>query len=193
MEKHSEKGLNTITQMGTVPSDWAFVEMKWVMELRKVPTKCKCPECFGTAYHWVRGTEEMSYAENQKQAKAAGVYMASFYQVDHFALDKGFKKAYGCRHCRMSGKVWMAVERMVEVGYPQWHSETLFDSRFRYAGCELCGKQVLKSNLYPVTAKGSDGRIHGMWVGMDCAKKFMGLKNFKKDEENQFFANGLEA
>ena len=192
MEKHSEKGLNTITRMNTVPADWAFVEIVWKEELRTVPTKCTCPHCFGTTHGWENWKGAKCYAEAKKMtllenkilAKAAGVNESSFFQVEDFATGKGFKRG-SCDKCNGKGWIVMDKERLVMVGYPQWHEATLFDSRFRNYGCELCGKEVLKSNLYPVTARGADGRIHGMWVGMDCAKKFLGIKNFKKMTENE--------
>jgi hypothetical protein len=192
MEKHSEKGLNTITRMNTVPADWAFVEIVWKEELRTVPTKCTCPHCSGTGKGWANWEGAKSYAEAKKitgkemnaLAIANGCNGSSFYEVQKYANQNGWRRS-GCEKCGQTGRMMLPKERMVMVGYPQWHEATLFDSRFRNFGCELCGKQVFKSNLYPVTARGADGRIHGMWVGMDCAKKFLGIKNFKKMTENE--------
>ncbi len=70
----------------------------------------------------------------------------------------------------------------VMVGYPQWAKATNFNSRFRHSDCNLCGKTLKRGDAYPVTGRGDDGIIHGMWVGADCAQKFLGIKNFKKTE-----------
>ncbi len=71
-------------------------------------------------------------------------------------------------------KVTVMVKRMVHVGTPQWPVGTKFDARFN-AGCHchLCNKVVLKTGKVPVVGTGADGVVHGMWVGCDCAKKFL--------------------
>ena len=40
------------------------------------------------------------------------------------------------------------------------------------------GKPHIKSGLVPVMAKDDEEEWHGMWVGQDCAKKFMGFMRF---------------
>src|SRR3990167_7328827 len=45
--EHSEKGLETITKMGTVPTDWGLTEIKWVKELVKQMVWVECPVCDG--------------------------------------------------------------------------------------------------------------------------------------------------
>ena len=79
----------------------------------------------------------------------------------------------------------------VMVGYPQWAKATNFDSRFRHNDCNLCGKTLKRGDAYPVTGRGDNGIIHGMWVGADCAQKFLGIKNFKK-AENQVMSYEYE-
>ena len=63
------------------------------------------------------------------------------------------------------------------VGYPRFPAGTIFDSRF-WGGlhCNLCNKLILKSNRVPVYATGDDGVTHGMFVGEDCARKFIDVK-----------------
>jgi hypothetical protein len=100
--------------------------------------------------------------------------------------------------------VWKDVE--VLVGYPQWVKGTLFDSRFHEAKysrtgkaagidggervhsvCELCSKSIygIWSNLIPVNGRGKDGKVHGMYVGEDCAKKFLGITLVLSKEQKQ--------
>lgn len=68
------------------------------------------------------------------------------------------------------------------VGVVQWAKHTHFDSRFGSGiNCSLCSKLIPSGRFIPVTGKGKDGRVHGMWVGEDCARKFFGVKNFKED------------
>lgn len=91
--------------------------------------------------------------------------------------------------------VWEKVKML--VGYPIWPKGCLFDSRFHEAKyyrqgktagkygeasvhsvCELCSKSIYGrwSFLVPVNGKGKDGKTHGMYVGEDCAHKFLGLE-----------------
>ena len=41
----------------------------------------------------------------------------------------------------------------------------------------VCGKPHIKSGLVRI-AKDDEEEWHGMWVGQDCAKKFMGFMRF---------------
>jgi hypothetical protein len=93
---------------------------------------------------------------------------------------------YGnCSNCKNSrkrpvystGRAMIPQAQEVEVGYPIWPEGARFDSRFGGGcTCGLCGKTILKSNLVPVHAIGSDGRAHAMCVGSDCALKFLAIK-----------------
>ena len=67
------------------------------------------------------------------------------------------------------------------VGKVLWPANTKMDSRFstaqsaRYC-CELCSKSLtssLTSWRVPVVGVDPLGQTHGMWVGSDCAKKFL--------------------
>jgi hypothetical protein len=70
------------------------------------------------------------------------------------------------------------------VGVVQWPKDDAgnnlvrFDSRFGHHDCMVCGKPHIKSGLVPVMAKDDEKDWHGMWVGQDCAKKFMGFMKF---------------
>lgn len=96
-----------------------------------------------------------------------------------------------------TGLVIVWEEQDVLVGFPIWPKGVQFDSRFyeakydrqgKFAGkegnervhsvCELCSKSIYGrwSFLVPVNARGKDGKCHGMYVGQDCAKKFLGLE-----------------
>jgi len=70
------------------------------------------------------------------------------------------------------------------VGIVQWPKDddgnniVKFDSRFHHHDCMVCGKPHIKSGLVPVMATDDEKDWHGMWVGQDCAKKFMGFMKF---------------
>lgn len=96
---------------------------------------------------------------------------------------KGFLSTSNrCERCRYIGPgrksgyslgtVKGPVQRMVMVGRPKWPTGTVFNSRF-HSGCNcgLCNKSINK--FVPVVAVDAAGQAHGMWVGEDCAKKFL--------------------
>ena len=72
----------------------------------------------------------------------------------------------------------------MNVGVVQWPKDdqgnnlVRFDSRFHHHDCMVCGKPHIKSGLVPVMATDDENQWHGMWVGQDCAKKFMGFMKF---------------
>lgn len=82
------------------------------------------------------------------------------------------------------GKIRGMVRANVMVGYPQFSPGTRFDSQFA-AGqrCHLCNKLIMKSHRVPVQATGDDGRAHGMFVGEDCARKFLDVE-LKRDDDS---------
>jgi hypothetical protein len=212
MEKHSEKGMKTLEAMGTVGTDWAFVEIKWEKRMRLVPVKVPCEYCgggytqytdrkelrLGTGYAFkktfmVNGVAVDKYynrtqiQEVKKELLAKRGLTERHYCSDQELFNNGYDKV-SCPECvpsRGRGKGHKVEMQMKEVmvGIPQWATGTLFDSRFSHADCNLCGKDMIRTNLVPITGKGADGRIHGMWVGSDCAKKFCGIKNFKLKED----------
>ncbi len=105
------------------------------------------------------------------------------------------------RSARMGsdGKVWGSKEAELWVGYPQWPEGTDFDSRFGGSSvksggvaCGLCNKTIIKSGTIPVWGKDADNKVHGMWVGSDCAKKFLAVAKppVLKNEENGRIIDG---
>lgn len=187
---HSPKALETFRQMGTEPTDWGFTEIEWKKELRNVLTKIDCPDCHGNGRRLIMpdGTKADYNTVEAEVGYGKGDHFGWLKRKETWEKEVGAK--YGkCPTCPPkrygdagTGNVIRMVEREIMTGYPQWADGTLFDSRFGIGcDCGLCNKTIMKSHLVPVTAKGSDGRIHGMWIGEDCAKKFMGWKNFKKD------------
>lgn len=194
---HSEKALKTITEMGTLPADWGLTEIEWRKERRAVPTLVDCPECRGRGEARYRPDGKLVTQEFMHQTVGSS-YAAwlRYWEENHVTEEK-------CKRCPArrghagtrygTGRIWKMVTRVIYVGYVQWADGTLFDSRFgpeseSYYGrmsesvCQLCSKSINKSGRVPVTGRGRDGRIHGMWVGLDCAQKFFGVRNFKKDQ-----------
>lgn len=152
---HSEKALETFRQMDTKPQDWALTPIKWKRVRMAVKERIMCPKCYGM------GT----------------------------VLTKDHKDYEICKNCDGTRKITRTRNRLVWVGTPQWARGTKFDSRFGFTArfnCELCSKTIKNpfSGLVPVTGTDSEGRYHGMYVGADCARKFMGIKNYKKDKES---------
>lgn len=88
------------------------------------------------------------------------------------------------------GTVKGPVQKMVMVGRPKWPQGVKFDSRF-HSGCHcgLCNKSINK--FVPVVAVDAAGVAHGMWVGEDCARKFLGAveKTVAPTKENQLDAD----
>jgi hypothetical protein len=193
---HSLKALKTLELMNTKPEDWGLVEILWKQEMRAMPEHVRCPDCV-SGLAWV--TPEGKPHNFFKHCKGGLSNSQRQEQIKEFQL-----KQAQCPTCppsrkwpgRGTAEVVVFKDRLVWVGYPQWHKDTRFDSRFEDAlyntvrvkedlrcVCALCSKSIGGTFSYrvPVTAKGADGVIHGMWVGADCARKFFGVKNFKKD------------
>lgn len=82
------------------------------------------------------------------------------------------------------GKIGGTVQDRVMVGYPQFPPNTQFDSR-SWGGlhCNLCNKLILKSRRVPVHALDERGIPHGMFIGEDCARKFLDVK-IRRDEDS---------
>ena len=177
--KHSDKALKTLALLGTVPSDWKQTDIRWVDEVREVVREATCPVCYGA--------RRVAVDPETKQPHVIPAEIASnFYRRESFL--RAQKTTYiSCENCvakfgrhrgYSTGKVPALVKVTVYVGYPIWPEGTKFDSRFRSSEtnrycCQLCSKS-LKSYQVPVVGRDSDGQVHGMWVGTDCAKKFLG-------------------
>ena len=82
------------------------------------------------------------------------------------------------------GTIGIWSKTPLNVGVVQWPKDdqdkhlVRFDSRFSHHDCMVCGKPHIKSGLVPVMAKDDEEDWHAMWVGQDCAKKFMGFMKF---------------
>jgi hypothetical protein len=112
----------------------------------------------------------------------------TYYSADEgglwtIASDRHHGAGYMDGYRWLNGLVLKTVTVEREVGVVQWAAGTKFDSRFGGGyHCSLCSKAIPSGRFVPVTGRGADGVVHGMWVGEDCAKKFFGVKNFKKDQ-----------
>lgn len=185
MTKHSDKALTTLTQLGTTPDAWTLTEIDWVEEEREVPGLVRCPECDGSK--WTR------YDVDGKAIPVPALNSHDRFEYTNAARRESRANGgtlYGsCRRCRgtrgsmrgyPTGKVAGLVMALVMVGYPRWPVGTAFGSRFaRGMSCHLCGKTILKSGRVPVNTDGAAPQ--GMWVGEDCARKFLSVKIKRAD------------
>ena len=205
---HSAKGLDTFAAMGTKPSDWGLADIKWETRLVKMTVWVKCPKCRLEGKVWKFGDKLVGHNELQKYLKEKFSYgvervakerggvqvtcpecpMVKWTRKERNYLmedggwsrhDNGHQFGYSTTNGLV--KAERNVER--EVGVVQWAAGTSFDSRFtEWSHCQLCAKAIPSRRFVPVTGKGADGRIHGMYVGEDCARKFMGIKNFRENQ-----------
>lgn len=205
MNKHSEKGLETIQRMNTLAQDWGLTEIKW--EKRIVPAEVwiLCPSCRGSGRIGTLKGKTVSSTEAwnngaaktirpcpvcpqvQSTRKGRTWYIkdeTSKVEVWHIGSDNHHATPDQTSYSTMNGLVLKIVPVEREIGIVQWTKDTKFDSRFAHSfdTCQLCAKVIPSRRFVPVTGKGVDGTIHGMWVGEDCAKKFFGIKNFKKEQ-----------
>lgn len=158
MISHSEKGLETIRQMNTLPEQWALTPIKWVEETRMVMVEDTCPTCRGhrsVLYNeagamlpvpewpksptWIEGQEDNE--ENNKEWELAWErYRAEQARHNHHMaeikrLHGGYAAPGNCPSCIRkrgwrTGKALVPAPRKVMVGYPQWLPGIRFDSRF---------------------------------------------------------------
>lgn len=203
-ETHSAKALQTLKLMGTEPDDWHLTPIKWVKETREVRGWVTCPDCHGT--RWVLKDEngnlipkpELVDLPAPPHGASDDVWRARFEEMDRRrevvndwsrrARAQSPRADYGnCQRCIRkqrgyylpSGQVPGLVMAEVDVGYPQWPKGTEFTSRFGGQGnCDLCNKVIMQSGRVPVNTDGP--KPLGMWVGEDCAKKFLDVKIKRK-------------
>lgn len=206
--EHSEKGLETLAQMATAPTDWGLAEIKWVKREIEQEVWIPCPKCEGRGalYNhkgWRKASEmKQIFGEYINEwtwtAKGGGLKECDCpylpprrtvrYQVWGGPAKPGLDTMFYDHFSRHDRGLVKAVRQVVRtVGIVQWHKDTKFDSRFRSRygvngrECELCAKSIPSGRFVPVTGKGANGVIHGAWIGEDCARKFFGIKNFKKE------------
>ena len=198
---HSDKGIRTLTDMNTSPSDWGLTEIKWEKRVVSDEVWVLCPLCGGDGRigivdgKTVDGCEAWNRGQSKTLLTCPECPKSSFTLAGHeyFREDEETKVYYNTRtaihgaaydnqHSFMNGLVLKVVKVEKMVGIVQWAKGTRFDSRFHehFDTCDLCAKVIPSRRFVPVTGKFA-GVIHGMWVGEDCARKFFGIKNFKKD------------
>ncbi len=210
MATHSEKALKTLELMDSAPEAWKQADVKFVKELCKVPGEVTCPDCLGGK---VIARDE---AGNIIRPPQTGDFPGKFGQsYDYYAWHEAHR-AYqklaesqgaprggrgNCQKCRCTnprarlygwsiGKVQGMVEQMMWVGYIQWPAGIKFQSRFQGGRhCALCNKFIYASDMVPaVGSRRSDGQALGMWVGADCAKKFLpGVWTYVSPEKGEDF------
>jgi hypothetical protein len=192
MSNHSDKALKTLEMMDTSPDAWKQADVKWVWEMRKVPGPVTCPVCLGNTYvakdeagNVIPPPQTKDFPSAYGQSYDYGSWSTAHSAYNALAQSQGRRYGYGCEKCRnnnprarlygrSTGKVLGLVEMEMWVGYIQWPAGTLFVSRFQSGcHCALCNKLVLKSNMVPTVGVRKDGQNLGMWVGADCAKKFL--------------------
>jgi hypothetical protein len=204
MATHSEKAMATLTEMGTVPSVWQLTTIKWVEEEREIMGEVTCPTCDGDR-DVCRDADGKVIPPPALVSCGVGADEAAERRRQYHGeaweqARKQGRHSYGnCPTCRnrkgyCTGRVKGLVREMVMVGYPQFPAGTKFDSRFSGGcHCHLCNKQILKSWRVPVHGVGADGRVHGMWVGEDCAKKFLAVKVKRAADSIMEDGNGARA
>lgn len=191
MTTHSDKALKTLAEMNTKASDWGLTEILWKEEEAVVPVEETCPQCRGRKRTHVTPDGKLVNPELLKiYHNPYGEHVPQELRgKSQWAVGKALGVQYGacpvCKGPRGASRGYVVRYRVqkVRIGYVQWAAGTRFDSRFNHHDCQLCAKTInVDRYRVPVTGRGEDGVVHGMWVGRDCARKFFGIKNFKKDE-----------
>lgn len=206
---HSDKGLETLTQMKSVPTDWGLTEIKWEKRIVNDEVWVLCPLCGGDGRigtvkgKTVNGCEAWNARAHDTIRTCTKCPKLRFTRKgrEYFRENEDTKVWYntghevsGAAHSNQysfaNGLVLKVVPVEKLIGIVQWAKGTKFASRFAYKHgattghqeCHLCAKAIPSGRFIPTTAKIADGTILGMWVGEDCARKFFGIKNFKKDQ-----------
>ena len=204
--QHSDKGLETLAKMNTIPTDWGRADIKWELRTMMAEVYVACPTCRADGYVYIHpklGTLSAAQANEGGYAvtsaskrevcstcpqvrfarKGRKYYSEEKGGIWREARDGHHGAAWMERYLWQNGLVLKTVKVEREVGIVQWAKGTRFDSRFQEWGCcDLCSKRIPSHRFAPVTGKGKDGVIHGMWIGLDCALKFFGIKNFKEGQ-----------
>lgn len=184
MVTHSEKAVTTLTMLGTQPADWRGADIRWTKEMRDVPVTVTCPTCAGSGKVKLDEASKPLVCPVQPSTGWTFAYSELVREYRREAKHpcptcRCMTRRGGYTHAVSTGEVTKYVPRLVWVGRPVWPDGTQFDSRFRAdlsrSGwcCELCAKAITKSGRIPVWGRAGDGTPHGMWVGLDCARKFI--------------------
>ena len=180
MVVHSDKVKATVAALGLADAVWTMPPTLWVEEEREVMGEVTCPVCDGEKLV-IRDADGklMTFPDRYgKDSNAArNALMAMFRRKDDGACHNCLNRAG-----RALGTVKALVRRKVKVGYLQWPTGTVYDSRYFASDCMACGKNNIKSGLAPMMAQDANGIWHGMWVGYDCARKFFALSAEKQKE-----------
>lgn len=199
--QHSDKGLDTLTGMKTVPSDWGLAPIKWELRRMVEEVLVLCPLCKGDGRIGTVDGKTVDGCTAWNSRAQASIRTCTkcpqvrftrkgreWYREDEDGVWRGTGGGHhGASHSNnysfMNGLVLASVTIEREVGIVQWAKGTKFDSRFGGGHhCSLCSKDIPSGQFAPVNGKGADKIVHGMWVGMDCARKFFGIKNFKENQ-----------
>ncbi len=205
-ETHSDKGLKTLELLGTRPSEWMLTPIKWVKEKREVLTEVCCPTCEGNKrvlFDEQRNVKPKparmanpAYSkeyegddwDSARYTEARAAYRAAEEARNAYETeaDAAFPKWSGLGNCPQcitkrtgykTGRAMVLVLREVMIGYPQWPKGVQFDSRFcNDSSCQLCNKLIKKGGFVPVCTVPNHPYPKGMWVGEDCARKFLSVK-----------------
>ena len=136
MSKHSDKGLETLTLMGTKPEQWKLTGFRWVKEMRPVQIEVTCPTCGGDRFV-ARDAGGQLIAPPKANAPLIEVQQYKAILKDQNprmgTWDTGNcptcirkRKPYDYR----TGRAYATRMVEVEVGYPIWPEGVRFDSRF---------------------------------------------------------------
>ena len=127
-------------------------------------------------YDEARGVYKENETKREEYIKKANDLFPRFSSLGN--CPKCLVKRNGYR----TGRSLVMVLREVWVGYPQWPVGVSFRSRFKGgSSCQLCNKRIKKGGLVPVCTI-HDVNPLGMWVGEDCAKKFLSVKVPRKTD-----------
>lgn len=202
---HGRRALETFRQVGTEPTDWFHPAVNWVQEERLMMVPVDCPDCQGEkfvrhgpdgavvpmpekAHYGQPGYYEASKARSDYHA-AARAETTSAERLSSWSSRGNCSRCLGRKHgeLRSTGVVLGLRMRTIWIGYVVWPDGATIQNRFGLRGtrsdaqCALCGKGIPSGILVPL-AHDRGGINLGMWVGADCAKKFVRVAELKPDQ-----------
>jgi len=208
MATHSEKALKTLELMDTAADLWKGADVKFVKELCNVLGEVNCPDCLGGKVVAKDANGAIIHPPQTSDFPTADGKSYEYYKwhdarraYEKLAKEQGSVYGRGCERCRntnprarmygySTGKVKGIVEQLRWVGHVQWPAGTKFLSRYQGGRhCALCNKFIYASAMVPVVgSRRSDGAPLGMWVGSDCATKFLpGVHTYVAPEKGEEF------